>query len=38
MKTTEVTIEAADPTGANKVVVENSIGAPTQGKGQAKQL
>ena len=34
MKNTEVIIEAADPTGANKVVVENLIETPIQGQGQ----
>ena len=38
MKTTEVTIEAADPIGANKAGVENPIEAPNKGQGASKTI
>ena len=38
MKNTEVIIEAADPTGANKVAVENPIEAPNTGEGASKTI
>ena len=38
MKTTEVIIQATDPTGANKAVVENLIEAPNTGEGASKTI
>ena len=38
MKTTEVIIEAADPTGANKVAVENPIEDPNTEEGASKTI
>ena len=38
MKTTEVIIEAPDPTGANKAAVENPIEAPNTEEGASKTI
>ena len=38
MKTTEVIIEATDPTGANKAVVENPIEVPNTEEGASKAI